>query len=98
MMPFTREEIDLAISKFELQMDRYVLKAHRLHPREDAFLLGCNELGTKNYYLLEKGVDGSPTWNNVHENLMPAWWNSLLPDAEDFYQEDIEAAADYISS
>lgn len=95
---FTREEIEIAISRFEDQMDRYVLKVHRTEPRRNAFLLGCHDLENKNYYLLERGVDGSPTWNNVHENLMPDWWNSSFPAEEDFCQEDIDAAADYIAS
>jgi len=98
MMPFTREEAELAISKFEGQRDRYVLKVHRLGPRRNAFLLGCHELGTGNYYLFTRGIGGSPTWESVHENLMPAWWNNLLSDEEDFCQEDIDAAIDYIAS
>ena len=104
MATFSKQEIEEQLKPFEGLEDknRFILRTHRVSA--DQFEMACYSTENPAYWVLIKG-DGAdpekPYWNQVGEGDMPDWWNNWNNNAfgnEDFCQEDIDAAADYISS
>lgn len=97
MKPFTREEVEQCLKSFQEVKDRYTLRTYQVAPGQ--FEMACvDNTQTHDCYVLFRKENGDPWWNQVQENEMPAWWKGNIFGQEDFCQEDIEAAADYISS
>lgn len=95
MATFSKKDTEKALAQLQ-NYPNYIAQTYQHAP--DQFEIACLDRETDKYYVLTKRDSGQPWWNQAVENKMPTWWNANSFGNEDFCQEDIDAAADYISS
>jgi len=104
MATFSKQEIEEQLKPFEEIRDKgsFVVRTYRAG--KDQFGMACYDCKNNAYWVLIRGNGADsekPWWNQVGEGDMPDWWNNWNNNMfgnEDFCQEDIDAAADYIAS